>query len=256
DIRRAVEWANNDDNIHAIVVTGAGRSFCSGYDLKQFSEKSEVGPNSINQSMPWDPTVDFKLMKGFTDDFFSLWRSYKPTIAKVQGHCVAGGSDIALCCDMIIMEDNAVIGYPPARVWGCPTTAMWVYRVGPEQAKRMLLTGDVIDGKEAERIGLVMKSVPPVELDGFVDSLVRRVSSVPKNQLFMQKMVINQAIENMGLASTQTLATFFDGVTRHSPEGVWFKEQAETRGFNSVVKERDSGDPIATEVAKPSHRVE
>ena len=115
DIRQAVNWANNDDSVHAIVVTGAGRSFCSGYDLKQFSEKSEVGPNSINQSMPWDPTVDFKLMKGFTDDFFSLWRSYKPTIAKVRGHCVAGGSDIALCCDMIVMADDAVIGYPPAR---------------------------------------------------------------------------------------------------------------------------------------------
>ena len=105
------------------------------------------------------------------------------------------------------------------RVWGCPTTAMWVYRVGPEQAKRMLLTGDVIDGREAERIGLVMKSVPCVELDGYVDSLGRRISSVPKNQLFMQKTVVNQAIENMGLASTQTLATLFDGITRHSPEG-------------------------------------
>jgi enoyl-CoA hydratase len=110
-----VNEANNDDNVHVIVVTGAGRSFCSGYDLKQFSEQSPVGPNSINQDMPWDPTVDFKLMKGFTDDFFSLWRSYKPTIAKVRGHCVAGGSDIALCCDMIVMEDKGLIGYPPAR---------------------------------------------------------------------------------------------------------------------------------------------
>ena len=134
DIRRAVDEANRDDTIHAIVVTGSGRSFCSGYDLKDFSEGSKVrsflfnlytligvdfarkvAKDSVNQEMPWDPTVDYKLMKGFTDDFFSLWRSYKPTIAKVRGHCVAGGSDIALCCDLICMADDALIGYPPAR---------------------------------------------------------------------------------------------------------------------------------------------
>jgi enoyl-CoA hydratase len=133
---------------------------------------------------------------------------------------------------------------------------MWVYRVGPEQAKRMLLTGDLISGTEAERIGLVMKAAPASDIDEYVDKLSKRISSVPKNQLFMQKMVVNQAIENMGLASTQTLATFFDGASRHSPEGMWFKTQAEQRGFSAVVKERDSGEPIAAGVEKSSHRVE
>lgn len=133
---------------------------------------------------------------------------------------------------------------------------MWVYRVGPEQAKRMLLTGDLISGTEAERIGLVMKATNSTNIDEYVDNLVSRIASIPKNQLFMQKMVVNQAIENMGLASTQTLATFFDGVSRHSPEGTWFKNQAEQRGFSSVVKERDSGQPIAVGIEKPSHRLD
>ena len=162
--------------VHAIVVTGAGGSFCSGYDLKEFSEGNAVGENSVNQSMPWDPTVDYKLMKGYTDNYFSLWRSYKPTIAKVRGHAVAGGSDIALCCDLIVMTNTAKIGYPPARVWGCPTTAMWVYRVGPEKAKRMLFTGDLITGKEAENMGLVTLAVPEDELDSKVDALAQRIA--------------------------------------------------------------------------------
>ncbi|MGI9464301.1 MAG: crotonase/enoyl-CoA hydratase family protein, partial [Aestuariivirgaceae bacterium] len=160
---------------------------------------------------------------------------------KVHGYAVAGGSDIALCADMIVMAEDAKIGYMPARVWGCPTTAMWVYRLGPEQAKRMLLTGDKIDGREAERIGLVMKAVPADQLDGQVEALAERMASVPVNQLMMQKMVINQAIEAMGLANTQRLATVFDGITRHSPEGLNFKERAEAVGWKQAVDERDRG---------------
>merc|ERR1711879_701371 len=170
--------------------------------------------------------------------------------AKVRGFAVAGGSDIALCCDLVVMASNARIGYPPARVWGCPTTAMWVYRIGPEQAKRMLLTGDTIDGTEAARIGLVMAAVPEPELDAYVGKLAKRISAVPKNQLMMNKMVVNQAVENMGLGTTQRLATLFDGITRHSPEGIWFKKRAEDAGFGQAVRERDSGDPIAEGASK------
>jgi enoyl-CoA hydratase/carnithine racemase len=151
EIRLAVERANADDGVHVIVLQGAGRAFCSGYDLKDFAEAAIDSP--CTQSMPWDPMIDYRTMKGFTDDFFSLWRSYKPTIAKVQGFAVAGGSDIALCCDLVVMAEDAQIGYMPARVWGCPTTAMWVYRLGAEKAKRMLLTGDTIDGRTAKDWG-------------------------------------------------------------------------------------------------------
>lgn len=245
EIRQAVETANRDDEVHVIVLTGAGRAFCSGYDLQEYAEK----PNSpYTQEMPWDPMIDFELMYGNTQDFMSLWRSYKPTIAKIRGYAVAGGSDIALCCDLIVMADEAKIGYPPARVWGCPTTAMWVYRIGAERAKRMLLTGDLITGTEAKEIGLVIDSVPESRLDDRVDELAERIKGVPRNQLMVQKMMVNQAYDNMGLAGTQTIATIFDGITRHSPEGIWFKRRAEEAGFRQAVHDRDSGGPIADEV--------
>jgi enoyl-CoA hydratase len=189
-------------------------------------------------------------MKGFTDDFFSIWRSYKPVICRVQGYAVAGGSDIALCADIVVMAEDARIGYMPARVWGCPTTAMWVYRLGAEKAKRMLLTGDTIDGWTAKAWGLVYEAVPEDRLDAEVDALAARMSAVPKNQLMMQKLMINQAYENMGLASTQMLATLFDGITRHSPEGAWFKQYAEAHGFHAAVEWRDSGKPIPEGGAK------
>lgn len=241
EIRQATELAQADPGVHVIVVTGSGRSFCAGYDLKEYAERPDA---PYSQEMPWDPMVDFELMFRNTQNFMALWRSYKPTIAKVRGHAVAGGSDIALACDIVVMADDALIGYPPARVWGCPTTAMWVYRIGMEQAKRMLFTGDLITGVEAAEMGLVLESVPEVDLDGRVQSLAERMAGVPKNQLMMQKLMINQAIESMGLTQTQMFATIFDGITRHSPEGVWFKQRAEEVGFQQAVRERDSGDPI------------
>ena len=242
ELRAAVERANADDGIHVIVLAGAGRGFCSGYDLKDFAEAK--GENPGVQSMPWDPMADYRFMKQCTDDFFSLWRSYKPVICKLHGYAVAGGSDIALCADIVIMAEDAKIGYPPARVWGCPTTAMWVFRIGAEKAKRMLLTGDLVDGREAKAMGLVYDAVPAAELDAAVDALANRMAGVPKNQLMMQKLMINQAYENMGLASTQMIATLFDGITRHSPEGMWFKAYSEEHGFHEAVRLRDSGEPI------------
>ena len=234
-----VARANADDEVHVIVLSGAGRAFCAGYDLKAYAETA--GENSVTQEMPWDPMKDYAFMKRNTELFMSLWRSYKPVVCKVHGYAVAGGSDIALCCDLVVMADDAEIGYMPTRVWGCPTTAMWVYRLGAEGAKRMLLTGDRIDGREAERIGLVHKAVPPAELDGYVENLAARISTVPTNQLMMQKLVINQAIDAMGLANTQMMATVFDGITRHSPEGLNFKHRAEDVGWKQAVSERDLG---------------
>jgi len=242
EISAAVAEANRDDDVHVIVLQGAGEAFCSGYDLKDFAEKP--GENEGIQEMPWDPMVDYKFMRACTDNFTSLWRSYKPTIAKVHKYAVAGGSDIALACDFVIMEDSAKIGYPPARVWGCPTTAMWVYRLGAEKAKRMLLTGDLVTGAEAKDMGLVLDAVAPEKLEARVMELAERMAGVPKNQLMMQKMMINQAYDSMGLANTQMIATLFDGITRHSPEGVWFKDYAEEEGFHKAVEWRDSGRAI------------
>lgn len=242
ELQAAVQRACADDDVHAIVLSGAGRAFCAGYDLIEFAQTK--GENPGVQSMPWEPMLDYRFMHAATECYMSLWRCEKPTIAKVHGHAVAGGSDIALCCDLVVMAADAKIGYPPARVWGCPTTAMWTYRVGPVHAKRMMLTGDVIDGTEAHRIGLVNEAPPTEQLDATVDALVRRVSSVPRAQLAMHKMVVNQVVDAMGLANTQMLATLFDGMARHNPPGMAFKKRAETVGFKQAVKERDGGEPI------------
>jgi enoyl-CoA hydratase len=236
EIPLAVEMANDDPEVHVIVLQGAGKAFCSGYDLKEYAEDG-VG----TQDTVWDPMKDYRMMKRNTDDYFSLWRSLKPTIAKVHGYAVAGGSDIALSCDQVIMADDARIGYMPSRVWGCPTTAMWVYRLGAERAKRMLLTGDTIDGRQAAEWGLVLESARAELLDGRVEALADRIAGVPINQLVMQKLMINQAYDNMGLQGTQILATLFDGITRHSPEGRWFQAFAAEHGFHEAVKWRDSG---------------
>ncbi len=240
ELRAAIERADEDDAVHVIVVTGAGEAFCSGYDLKHYAE--EPRPTMGSQEMPWDPMQDYRMMKSNTEDFMSLWRSYTPVICKVNGPAVAGGSDIALCADLVIMDEDARIGYPPARVWGCPTTMMWVYRLGPAGAKRMLFTGDLVEGDEAADMGLVWEAVPGGDLDDRVDELAHRIAGVPQNQLMMQKLAINQAYENMGRETTQMFATIFDGMTRHTPEGVAFKERCEEVGFQQAVAERDQGE--------------
>jgi len=242
EIRAAVEAANADDRVHVIVVRGAGKAFCAGYDLKHYAEGDPT--NEITQPMPWDPMRDYRFMKRNTEDFMSLWRSHKPTIARVHGYAAAGGSDIATCCDFIIMEDQARIGYMPVRVWGCPSPAMWVYRLGPMRAKRLMLTGDLIDGRTAHEWGLATEVAPLQELDARVQALAERMAGVPKNQLMMLKMVINQAVDMMGLEQSQSLATLLDGITRHTPEGLWFKRYAETYGFPAAVEWRDSGRPL------------
>jgi enoyl-CoA hydratase len=242
ELREAVATANADDAVHVIVLAGAGRAFCAGYDLELYAERPRPVPYS--QGLPWDPMVDYAGMSENTACFMSLWRSFKPVICKVQGYAVAGGSDIALCADLVVMAEDARIGYPPARVWGCPTTAMWVYRLGAERAKRMLLTGDLVTGVEAARMGLVSEAVPAADLDAAVERWAQRMAGVPRNQLMMQKLMINQAYDNMGLHTTQMLATLFDGITRHSPEGFAFKTRCEQVGFKQAVRERDSGAPI------------
>lgn len=234
-----VARANADPGVHVIVLSGRGEAFCAGYDLTYYAEGN--GNGQATQDMPWDPMKDYAFMMRNTELFMSLWRSYRPVICKVHGFAVAGGSDIAMCSDIIVMAEEARIGYMPVRVWGCPTTAMWVYRLGPEKAKRMLFTGDKIDGREAERLGLVLKAVPAADLDREVEALAERMATVPVNQLMMQKLVVNQAIEAMGLKQTQMFATIFDGITRHSPEGINFKTRAEQVGWKQAVRERDAG---------------
>ncbi|HEY0848254.1 MAG TPA: crotonase/enoyl-CoA hydratase family protein [Noviherbaspirillum sp.] len=243
DIRNAVDWAAADDEVHVIVVEGAGKGFCGGYDLQYFGQ-GDIEHPCQQEKTPWDPMVDYAYMKRNTEDFMSLWRSPKPTIAKVHGYAAAGGSDIALCCDLLMMADDARIGYMPTRVWGCPTTAMWTYRLGPTRAKQMMFTGDTIDGKTAAAWGLANASAPAEELDRATMELANRIAGVPRSHLAMHKLVVNQAMLTMGLEQTQMFATMFDGITRHNPEGMWFRRYAQAEGFRNAVEWRDSGRPI------------
>ncbi len=243
EIRQAVEWANAIDEVHVIVVEGAGKGFCGGYDLELFGESAGEHPCKQEQH-PWDPMRDYNYMKRNTEDFMTLWKSPKPTIAKVHGHAVAGGSDIALCCDLLVMAENARIGYMPTRVWGCPTTAMWAYRLGAARAKQMMFTGDTIDGRRAEAWGLANLAVPAAELESATLKLAERIAGVPAAHLAMHKLVVNQMLLTMGLEQSQSMATVFDGITRHNPEGLWFRRYAQTEGFKAAVEWRDSGRPI------------
>lgn len=243
EIRAAVEWANAQRDIHVIVVEGAGKGFCGGYDLSQFGE-GRIDHPCQQERHPWDPLEDYAYMKRNTEDFMSLWRSAKPTIAKVHGHAVAGGSDIALCCDLLVMADDARIGYMPTRVWGCPTTAMWTYRLGPTRAKQLMFTGDTIDGRTAADWGLANESVPAGELEAATLRLAARIAGVPSSHLAMHKMVVNQVLLAMGLEQSQQMATLFDGITRHNPEGLWFRRYAQAEGFKAAVRWRDGGQPI------------
>ena len=243
EIRAAVDWAVADDEVHVIVVEGAGKGFCGGYDLSQFGE-GVIDHPCQQERAPWDPMVDYAYMKRNTEDFMTLWKSAKPTIAKVHGAAVAGGSDIALSCDLLVMAEDARIGYMPTRVWGCPTTAMWTYRLGPTRAKQLMFTGDVIDGRTAAAWGLANEAVPLEQLEAAVMKLATRIAAVPSSHLAMHKLVVNQVMLTMGLEQSQQMATVFDGITRHNPEGVWFRRYAQESGFKAAVQWRDGGQPI------------
>jgi enoyl-CoA hydratase/carnithine racemase len=235
DLRAALGQAWDDPAIHAIRLRGAGRSFCAGYDIGWGAESM----TEIDTAGPWDPIADYENMSRFVDAYMALWRSPKPVIAQVHGFCVGGGTDFALCSDLIVCAEDCRIGYPPARVWGSPTTAMWTYRIGLERSKRLLLTGDPVDGHTAVEWGLASEAVPADELDGAALALARRVARLPKNQLHMMKLLVNQVYEQMGLSTTQLIGTLLDGTARHTPEGTDFSRRA-LEDVRGAVRDRDA----------------
>jgi enoyl-CoA hydratase len=256
ELAACVERANLDPEVHVIALAGNGTGFCGGYDLVASAEGmgSEEGTGHAPPGSPidpavvaanhdpsaaWDPVTDFQMMSRNVRGFMSLFWSEKPVLCKVHGYCVAGGTDMALCSDLLVVEDEAKIGYPPARVWGVPTTALWAHRVGPARAKRLLLTGDSIDGRTAVEWGLASEAAPAAELDAAFEALLERVARLPINQLVMHKLLVNQAVASQGLAATQALGTFFDGIARHTAEGHEFVRRAAEGGFKAAVRERD-----------------
>src|SRR6476469_3767698 len=234
DVRAGLEEAQRDDAIRVIRLRGAGRAFCAGYDI-------DWGAESMQESegdRPWDAMAALAVMSRFVDTYMALWRSPKPVIAQVHGFCVGGGTDFALCSDLIVCAEDCRIGYPPARVWGSPTTMMWTYRLGLERSKRLLLTGDALDGRTAVDWGLASVAAPVEELDEAAMGLARRVAQVPSNQLQMMKLLVNQVIEQMGLSTTQLIGTLLDGAARHTPEGVDFTRRA-MQDVRGAVADRD-----------------
>src|SRR3954464_4484810 len=234
DLRAALAEAQADDAVRVIRLRGAGRAFCAGYDIDWGAESMQEAEGE----QPWDPMGDLAMMSRFVDTYMALWRSPKPVVAQVHGFCVGGGTDFALCSDLIVCAEDARIGYPPARVWGSPTTAMWTYRLGLERSKRLLLTGDALDGRTAVEWGLASLAVPADELDEAALGLARRVARVPVNQLQMMKLLVNTTIEQMGLHTTQLIGTMLDGAARHTPEGVAFTRRA-MEDVRAAVAERD-----------------
>jgi enoyl-CoA hydratase len=235
DLRGALQRAWDDDAVRVIRLRGAGRAFCAGYDIGWGAEAME----EAESGRPWDPMADLTMMSRFVDAYMALWRSRKPVVAQVHGFCVGGGTDFALCSDLIVCAEDARIGYPPARVWGSPTTAMWTYRLGLERSKRILLTGDALDGRRAVEWGLASECAPADGLDDAAMALCRRIAQVPANQLQMMKVLVNSVIEQQGLHTTQLIGTLLDGAARHTPEGVAFS-QAAMRDVRQAVRERDA----------------
>src|SRR3990170_3238175 len=207
-LEQAVARANREPDVRVIVLRGAGRAFCAGYDLQ---DAPQWEAEAQERTGGWDPVMDFRGMSANVRSFMSLWESRKPAIAQVDGWCVGGGTDLALCSDLIFMAEDARIGYQPSRVWGTPTTCMWVYRLGLEHAKRLMLSGEALDGREAERLGLCSRAVPADRLAAEVESFAGKLATTPADQLGVAKLLVNQAYENMGLRTTQTLGTFLDG---------------------------------------------
>jgi enoyl-CoA hydratase len=187
----------------------------------------------------WDPMVDYAMMSRNAQGFMSLFNCGKPVICKVHGFCVAGGTDMALCSDLLVIADDAKIGYPPARVWGSPTTSLWAHRIGAQRAKRLLFTGDSLSGAEALEWGLAIEASPPELLDERAEALAARIARMPVNQLMMMKLLVNQTLYSQGLHASQVLGTVFDGIARHTAEGYAFQQHAAEHGYREAVRERD-----------------
>jgi enoyl-CoA hydratase len=278
ELADCVERANLDPEVHVIALAGNGSGFCGGYDLASAEGMGEPMPDTSSQrasasgdpgeagirpgvsgsdegrgspidpatvaanhdpSSTWDPVVDFQMMWRNVRGFMSLFWSEKPVVCKVHGFCVAGGTDMALCSDLLVVAEDAKIGYPPARVWGAPTTALWAHRLGPTRAKRLLLTGDSLTGRQAVSWGLATDLAPADELDGVFEDLLGRVARVPVNQLVMHKLQVNSTVLSQGLLQTQVMSTFFDGIARHTSEGYEWARRASEAGWKEAVRERD-----------------
>jgi enoyl-CoA hydratase len=241
-IADGIERAARSKTVAAIVLRGVGDTFTAGYDLTHRGrwDAPYGAPDIEHREGAWDPVRDYQFMGHNVRRFMRIWDCPKPVLGEIKGWAIGGATDLVLCCDLLYMASDAHIGYAPSRIYGTPTTMLWVYRLGLEHAKQFLLTGRAIDAATAHRIGLVSYVVEPNELGAFIEAEARRFKHIPANQLALNKLLINQAFENMGLRTTQMLGTFFDGVTRHTEEAYRWVESFADKGFREVIRERDA----------------
>lgn len=236
-----VERSADDPTAHVVIIRGAGPSFCAGYDVTPASD-----PTTKTPSVPRRAIGTLKLARGWS----RIWDAHIPVIAQIHGHCLAGGTDLAQHCDLIITADNATIGFPAIRMGGTPPTNMWIYNVGPQWAKRLLLTGDTFTGRFAAKIGFALEAVPAAELDDHVMSLARRIAEVGRDIVAINKFVINKGLGLMGRDTLQDLAAPLDAIANQAAEMAEFNARAQEIGIASAFKERDapfrSGVPLDT----------
>ena len=240
EFEATIERATLDPGVKVIVLRGAGRAFCAGYD---FAGGFHHWDEALTTDGRWDPGKDFALAAspyGPTQKFMSMWRTPKPVIAQVHGWCVGGGSDMALCADLIIAAEDAQIGTPYSRVWGCYLSGMWLYRLGLTKAKEHALTGKPLSGREAADVELINEAVPFDTLESTVAQRAEQLAQIPSSQLAAMKLIVNQAYENMGLRATQTLGPILDGLMRNTPAGLDFVERSSADGVRAATERRDA----------------
>jgi enoyl-CoA hydratase/carnithine racemase len=255
ELSALVERADLDPGVHVILVSGRGEGFCAGFDLSAYADRTgsaggtgayqgtvlDGKAQAVNHlpNQPWDPMIDYQMMSRFVRGFSSLMHADKPTVVKIHGYCVAGGTDIALHADQVIAAADAKIGYPPTRVWGIPAAGMWAHRLGDQRAKRLLFTGDTITGAEAAQWGLAVEAPDAAELDERTEVLLERIARMPLNQLMMAKLALNSALLAQGVATSAMVSTVFDGMARHTREGQAFVARAAQAGYRQAVLDRD-----------------
>jgi enoyl-CoA hydratase len=246
-VAEGIDEATASRPVRSVIIRGAGRVLTAGYDLDPGGSDDPTeswgspydAPGPEPRAGAWDPVRDIQFMGHNVKRFMKIWECPKPVLGQIHGWAVGGATDLILCCDLLFMASDAHIGYAPSRIYGTPTTMMWVYRLGLEHAKQFLLSGDAIDAETALRIGLVSHVVPPDDIEEAIEAYAARFEHIPANQLALNKLLINQTFENMGLRTTQLLGTFFDGVTRHTEEAYRWVESFRDKGFRQAIVERD-----------------
>jgi len=244
ELRDALWEADDDKSVHCVILKGAGRSFCAGYDLVARRDSIDDG---VERRTGRGMDDDAWRIERFQRSLRTLTEMHKPSIAQIHGHCYAGGTDLALYCDMLICADNASIGYSALRNMGAAPNQMWLYHCGPQWTKRLLLTGDTVSGSDAAKIGLVLKSVPEAYLEQEVEGLADRLSWIDPEMLSTNKRIINVGMELMGAQVLQRLAAENDARAHTTEAARNVFKQIATEGLQAALRDRDApfGDSVA-----------